>query len=110
MNTERDSLMGAEVSAAIVAHRPSRWRSFSNDNEVLRCCGQDFGNATRKARRGDDEQAWADWAAHVEAAAGAERCERPARAAGANVAAALDAVPRVDADHLRAAVSAGAER
>lgn len=54
---------------ALIAHRPSRWRSFTNDNEILRCCGLDFGNATRKCKRGDDELAWAQWAEHAARAA-----------------------------------------
>lgn len=44
---------------------PSRWRSFTNDNTILRCHGQDFGNATRKANRSDNERAWQEWATHV---------------------------------------------
>lgn len=52
------------IAAALKAHQPSRWRSFTNENEILRCCGQDFGNATRKAVRGDYSKAVADFAAH----------------------------------------------
>ena len=57
--------MSAGMAEVIAAHTPSRWRSFSNDNTVLRCCGQDFGNATKKAKQGDDEKAYATHAAHV---------------------------------------------
>lgn len=53
------------VEAELARHRPSRWRSFTNDVEILRCCGQDFGNATRRATRGEDERTWAAWSAHV---------------------------------------------
>jgi hypothetical protein len=57
------------IAETIALHNPSRWRSFTNDNEILSCCGHDFGNATKRAKRGDNEQAWKDWAEHVAKAA-----------------------------------------
>lgn len=57
--------MSAGMAGIIAAHTPSRWRSFSNGNIVLRCCGQDFGNATKKPKQGDVEKTYADHAAHV---------------------------------------------
>lgn len=54
-----------DLALIIAAHQPSRWRSFTNDNEILRCCGQDFGNPTRKAKRGDSDTAWAAYSEHL---------------------------------------------
>lgn len=50
--------------AVLLEHKPSRWRSFTNDVEILRCCGQDFGNYAKKPRR-TDKSAYELWAAHV---------------------------------------------
>ncbi|MFV8049916.1 hypothetical protein [Mycobacterium sp. 48b] len=49
-------------------HKPSRWRSFSNDNEILRCanCKTDFGRLTGKPRRNDPDP-YDLWAEHVAA-------------------------------------------
>lgn len=49
----------------LAAHKPTLWHSFTNENEILRCCGQDFGNATRKPSRDDADKTWAAWSAHV---------------------------------------------
>jgi hypothetical protein len=56
--------MAEGIAEVLRAHKPSRWRSFTNENEILRCCGKDFGNATRKPSRDDSEKAWAEFAAH----------------------------------------------
>lgn len=61
------SALASLLAEVLARHQPSRWRSFTNDNEILRCCGQDFGNATRKGKRGDDERGWDAWLAHVAA-------------------------------------------
>ncbi|MGO4298272.1 hypothetical protein [Glutamicibacter sp. MCAF14] len=53
------------IQEILEAHKPSRWRSFTNENEILRCCGKDFGNATKKAKRGDGHLAWTEFNAHV---------------------------------------------
>lgn len=55
----------SDMADVIAAHTPTRWRSFTNDNVVLRCCGTDFGNATKKPNRGDEERAQVAHAAHV---------------------------------------------
>lgn len=49
-------------------HKPSRWRSFSNDNEILRCakCKTDFGRLTGKNHRNDPDP-YDLWAEHVAA-------------------------------------------
>ena len=52
------------LEAHLAKHRPTRWRSFSNDNEILRCCGQDFGRLTGKPKRTDPDP-YALWAQHV---------------------------------------------
>ena len=54
-----------QITAVIMGHRPSRWRSFSNDAEILRCCGIDFGTATKKLKPGEDGGAWTSWSSHV---------------------------------------------
>lgn len=52
-----------DAASILAEHRPRRWRSFTNGNTILRCarCRTDFGNATRKAKRGDEERAWEEW-------------------------------------------------
>lgn len=52
-------------------HRPSRWRSFTTDQEVLRCCGQDFGPVAKRQKKGAPD-AWDQWADHVAAASCAQ--------------------------------------
>jgi len=43
-----------EVLIAVISnHRPSSWRSFSNDEVLLRCCGTDFGRMTGKPKKTD---------------------------------------------------------
>jgi hypothetical protein len=54
-----------EIVALFAEHRPSRWRSFTNDAEILRCCGQDFGNPTKRLKRFDDGGAWLAFAGHL---------------------------------------------
>lgn len=51
-------------AAFLKRHQPSRWRSFTTDEEVLRCCGQDFGPKTARQRK-DAPSAWDLWADHV---------------------------------------------
>lgn len=47
-------------------HVPTYWRSFANDVDIIRCCGKDFGpHPTRKMKRGDEDKAKRDYAAHV---------------------------------------------
>jgi len=53
------------IARTLREHRPSRWSSFTNDAEILRCCGTDFGNATRRLKRGDDGGAWEAFADHL---------------------------------------------
>jgi hypothetical protein len=48
-------------------HKPSRWRSFSTDQEILRCCNQDFGPVVKRIKPGAPD-AWDLWADHVAAA------------------------------------------
>ncbi|MFT3871086.1 MAG: hypothetical protein QM714_02790 [Nocardioides sp.] len=57
-------------------HQWTTWRSFTNDNTIRRCCGQDFGNATRKGRRGDAEAAAAALNEHLASVALAWMRER----------------------------------
>lgn len=54
----------------LMAHQPSRWRSFTTDQEFLRCCGQDWGSFKKK--RKPEEEAYAEWARHVSDAIDAE--------------------------------------
>lgn len=68
IKAERARVLGVLGDGTLNDHRPSVWRSFSNENTVYRCCKRDFGNATRKAKRGDDEAAWRAWANHALAA------------------------------------------
>ena len=57
-------------------HSPSRWRSFANEVEIIRCCGTDFGpHPTRKPKADDHGKATRDFVAHV-----AEVTERAVRA------------------------------
>lgn len=52
----------------LTSHRPSQWRSFTTEEIVYRCCGQDFGPVSRKRKR-DAPDAYQLWAAHVAHAA-----------------------------------------
>lgn len=66
--TEMQETPMPPIDAAFLKHhKPSRWRSFTTEMEVLRCCGQDFGPVTRRPKRGDPD-AWDLWADHVVAA------------------------------------------
>lgn len=54
-----------EVLAKLLAeHRPSVWRSFSNDATILRCCGIDFGRLSGKPRK-TDRSATELWEEHL---------------------------------------------
>lgn len=61
------ALEQVSVAEALYEHQPSRWRSITTELEVLRCCGEDFGPATRRPRKGEPT-AWEAWANHVSAA------------------------------------------
>lgn len=54
------------ATEVLAAHRMTRWRSFSNDNEILRCaaCRRDFGRLTGKPRRTDPDLQ-DEWNAHL---------------------------------------------
>lgn len=54
-------------AAFLKEHKPSRWRSFTTDEAVLRCCGQDFGPVSKRRKR-DTPDARDEWADHVAAA------------------------------------------
>lgn len=60
--------MTGRLETTLAEHTPSRWRSFTNDNWILNCCGTNYGNATRKGKRGDDERAQAAFNTHLAAA------------------------------------------
>ncbi len=61
------SELADRIAEQLAEHKPSRWTSCSNGNEILRCCGQDFGRITGKAKRTDPDP-YALWATHVAAA------------------------------------------
>lgn len=60
-------MTAAQLAQALRDHEPSRWRAWTTDLEMLRCCGQDFGSMTRRPRKGAPT-AWDAWADHVAAA------------------------------------------
>jgi hypothetical protein len=53
----------SETLDHLLAHQPTRWRSFTTEQEFLRCCGKDWGSFKKK--RKPDEEAYPEWARHV---------------------------------------------
>jgi hypothetical protein len=106
----------------LTAHRPRIRRSFTNDNTVLDCCGQTFGNATRRARRDDEARSWSEWEEHAVEAVLSAVADDIARQAETEALAPIKALAdewgrgynsptasswaKVHADRLRAAIRA----
>jgi hypothetical protein len=55
------------LTELLIEHQPSQWRSFTTDEIVYRCCGQDFGPVSKK-RGKDSPTPYALWVEHVASA------------------------------------------